>query len=175
LTGFAYHCARAGYPACALANSTGTTTAQGVSERVQNITDSLYHNPLPVIGPYPEVITYSDVKNLVFAALYAPIQSFPFVANLLAGVEKGNGTAFAELLSAYHNSGSPKQSTLGQDFIPLRNRTKGSLGISQDATMAIACSDGDDQSWVTREQFREYVKELADMSPTLGSLWSALR
>ncbi|KAK0886986.1 hypothetical protein LTR02_017643 [Friedmanniomyces endolithicus] len=67
LQGLYYHCARAGYPACALANKTSVTTAKGVENRVLNITYSLYHNPLPVISPSPEVITYSDVKNLIFA------------------------------------------------------------------------------------------------------------
>ncbi|KAK0249180.1 hypothetical protein LTS09_015650 [Friedmanniomyces endolithicus] len=67
LQGLYYHCARAGYPACALANQTSVTTAKGVEDRVLNITYSLYHNPLPVISPSPEVITYSDVKNLIFA------------------------------------------------------------------------------------------------------------
>ncbi|TKA74423.1 hypothetical protein B0A55_06219, partial [Friedmanniomyces simplex] len=67
LQGLYYHCARAGYPACALANETGVTTAEGVKDRVLNITYSLYHNPLPVISPSPEVITYSDVKNIIFA------------------------------------------------------------------------------------------------------------
>ncbi|KAK3069936.1 hypothetical protein LTR53_011348 [Teratosphaeriaceae sp. CCFEE 6253] len=172
--GFSYHCARAGYPACALANRTGASTAKGVEGRVANITTNLYHNPLPVIGSFPEVITYSDVKNFVAAGLYTPIASFPYIANLLADIENGNGTRFAALLEPYHEIRQSGQFTMGEDFVPLRNRTKG-VGISQDATMAIACSDGDDQSWVTRSEFRKYVKELAKMSPTIGSLWSALR
>lgn len=39
---FYSNCARVGYPGCALANSTGTSTAHGVKSRVQNITASLY-------------------------------------------------------------------------------------------------------------------------------------
>lgn len=39
---FYSNCARVGYPACALANATGQSTAEGVKARVQNITNSLY-------------------------------------------------------------------------------------------------------------------------------------
>ncbi|KAK5125398.1 hypothetical protein LTR85_000507 [Meristemomyces frigidus] len=170
-----YHCARAGYPACALANEHGKTTAEGVSQRVANISNSLYHNPLPVIGPNPEVITYSDIKNLIFAGLYTPIQSFPYIANMLANVEKGDGQGFARLLQAYHDFSCPATPGAGYSIIPLRNMTKGSGGMSYDATMAIACSDGDDQSYVNRTAFDAYAKELAAMSPSIGSMWSSIR
>lgn len=170
-----YHCARVGYPTCALANETGETTAEGVSQRVANIAKHLYHDPLPIIAPNPEVITYSDVKNLIFAGLYSPIQSFPFIANMLAGVEKGKGVEFAKLLKAYHAFECPARPGAGYSIIPLRNVTKGSLGMSYDATMAIACSDGDDQSYVNKTAFSDYAKELATISPSIGSMWSTVR
>lgn len=80
---FYHHCARVGYPACAIANETGKTTEEGVRERTLNIIQSLYHNPLPVFDPVPEVISYSDVKSLILAALYSPIQMFPMMSALL--------------------------------------------------------------------------------------------
>lgn len=170
-----YHCARVGYPACALANEGGETTAEDVSQRVANISNSLYHNPLPVIGPNPEVISYSDIKNLIFAGLYTPVQSFPYIANLLASVERGDGKDFAKLLRAYHDFSCPARPGAGYSIIPLRNVTKGSGSMSYDATMAIACSDGDDQSYVNRTAFDAYVKELAAVSPSIGSMWSTIR
>ncbi|KAK0935492.1 hypothetical protein LTR29_012965 [Friedmanniomyces endolithicus] len=188
LQGLYYHCARAGYPACALANKTGITTAKGVEDKVFNITYSLYHNPLPVISTSPEVITYSDVRNLIFAgyvmhvvptqdigSLYSPIQSFPYIANLLSDVEQGDGTRFAALLHAYHDFRCPSKAGAETSIIPLRNRTEGAASLSMDATMAIACSDGDDQSWVNRTTFEKYAKEQARVSPSVGSMWSAIR
>jgi pimeloyl-ACP methyl ester carboxylesterase len=163
---FYYHCARAGYPACALANSTGETTIAGVEARVQNITNSLIHNPLPVIGPNPEVITYSDAKHLMFAGLYSPIRSFPQIANLLAGVEQGNGTLFADLLRPYHKLACPSNDDPGWSMIGV---------LAPDATMAIACADGDDQSWMTRAQFSEYWHDLAKLSPSIGPMWAMFR
>lgn len=69
------NCARVGYPACALAGH--NSTPGDIKDKVANITQSLYHNPLPVVGPNAEVIEYSDVKNLIFGALYSPVQSYP--------------------------------------------------------------------------------------------------
>jgi pimeloyl-ACP methyl ester carboxylesterase len=170
---FYYHCARAGFPACALANATGETTTGDVEIRTQGIIDSLLHNPLAVIGPNPEVITYSDAKHLIFAGLYMPTINFPIIANLLAGVEQGNGTLFAEMLRPYHELAcQSKPETLGgisAAFI-------GATGVmSPDSTMAISCADGDDQSWMTKEQYSEYWKELAQISPAIGPMWSMFR
>lgn len=65
-----YHCARVGHPRCALANENGMTTPKQVKQRVENITRSLYHNPLPVISAsQPDVIEYSDIHNLIFGAV----------------------------------------------------------------------------------------------------------
>ncbi|KAH9832382.1 TAP-like protein [Teratosphaeria destructans] len=173
---FFYHCARVGYPTCALANETGDTTSEGVRQRVKNITDSLYHNPLPVVSKYnPEVVTYSDVKNLIAAGLYTPIGSFPYIANLLSGIERGDGAEFAELLHGYHDFQCPERSISGSSFIPLRNTTKGVSSTLGDGTMAIACTDGDDQSFLSKDGFIEYAKELADQSPSIGSMWSIIR
>lgn len=172
-----YHCARVGYPTCALANKKGKTTPEDVKQRIEHITMSLYHNPLPVISPTrPEVIEYSDIKNLIFAAVYNPIQSFPFVTNLLSDLEQGNGTRFAELTEGYHAFTCPtcsgKASTL-----PLRNQT----GVHEipafgvDNTRAIACTDGDDQTSVTRSEFAEFVKNITALSPSIGSMWATIR
>lgn len=163
---FYYHCARAGYPACALANSTGKTTAAGVEARVHNITNSLIHNPLPVIGPNPEVITYSDAKHLIFAGMYSPIRSFPQIADLLAGVEQGNGTLFANLLEPYHKLTCPSDDDPGWSIVGV---------LAPDATMAIACADGDDQSAVTKDQFSDYWHDLAKRSPSIGPMWAMFR
>lgn len=163
---FYYHCARAGYPACSLANSTGETTVAGVEARVHNITNRLIHNPLPVIGPNPEVITYSDAKHLIFAGLYSPIVSFPKIADLLAGVEQGNGTLFAELLRPYHKLTCPSDDDPGWSITGV---------LAPDATMAIACADGDDQSWMTKSQFSEYWHDLAKRSPSIGPMWAMFR
>lgn len=171
-----YHCARVGYPTCALANKTGVTTEQGVKDRTYAILQSLYHNPLPVIdAKTPEVITYSDVKYAVFGMLYSPIQGFPILARILSDLERGNGADFAGYVRAIHTIWCPgEDSTAG--VAKLKSQKSGGLAVLEmDATVAIACSDGDDQSWVTREDFREHVANLTKISPAIGDIWALLR
>ncbi|KAF7192491.1 putative hydrolase [Pseudocercospora fuligena] len=172
---FYFHCARAGYPACALANSTGPSTIEGIKNRTLSLIQSLYHNPLPVIGPYPEVVTYSDAKNLIFANLYSPVKGFPHTANLLADIEKGNGTRFAELLKPYHKFQTSPLSP--HDLLdPIRNSTNSTKPFDMwGATMAIACTDAEDQSWMTRDQFEKYYKKLDKLSPSIGDMWTKVR
>lgn len=151
---FYYHCARVGYPACPLANETGETTEAGVKARFVNITQSLLHNPLPIIERnHPQVITYSDVKSLVFVSLYSPLRMFPIVADLLAAIEKGNASDFSFFLRTI----------------------KSAAGLPQDATMAIACSDGEDQSWLDKPLFEEHLKNLTKLSPSVGPIWAEIR
>lgn len=168
---FYHHCARVGHPACALANETGPTTAEGVRQRVANITTSLYHNPLPVISPNPEIITYSDIRNLIGTSLYTPIPSFPHMANVLAAVERGNATAFADLLRSYHTYSCPSNN----QTTSTRNHSNNDASLSHDATMAIACTDGEDQSTLTQPTFAAYARALAHTSPSIGSIWSTHR
>lgn len=155
------------------ANETGTTTMEGVKQRVANITESLYHNPLPVLSTIaPEVIEYSDIKSLIFNALYSPVYGFVSVANVLADIEKGDGSEFAKVLRAWHTFTCP---------LPAESQ---SIGISSkglgfldppDAQMAIACTDGDDQSWVDREEFENHFKKLNKLSPSAGPIWATIR
>ncbi|KXT03856.1 hypothetical protein AC578_8945 [Pseudocercospora eumusae] len=166
---FYFHCARVGYPACALANSTGPSSIEGIKNRTLSIIQSLYHNPLPVIGPYPEVITYSDAKNLILTNLYSPIQGFPHIANLLADIENGNGTRFAKLLKPshkFHTSPLSPHNLLANSTTP---------HITWGATMAIACTDAEPQTWMTREDFEKYWKKLDTLSPSIGEIWTKVR
>ena len=118
-----------GYPTCALANEHDNTTEADLKRRTKNIINSLYHNPLPIVSSRPEVITYSDIKSVILIALYSPIQAFPFVANILAGIERGDGSVFAPLLQAYHSFQCENQEETEPSLVPfLRNKT--GLGMS---------------------------------------------
>ncbi|KAM0719823.1 hypothetical protein Q7P37_003958 [Cladosporium fusiforme] len=172
---FYHYCAQAGYPTCSLANSTGKTTSKSVEARVKNATNSLLHNPLPVIGANPEVITYSDAKHLIFASLYSPMVSFPIIANLLAGFEQGDGSLFAELLRPYHQLTCPVSPESAGNASSLTPYNKATGVLAPDSTMAIACADGDDQSWMTKSQYSAYWKRLAKLSPTIGPMWAMFR
>lgn len=170
---FYYHCTRVGFPRCALANATGTTTEEGVRQRLKSIVNSLYHNPLPVVSKSgPEVVTYSSVKGLILGVLYAPLGGFDILAKLLLSIENGDGQFFADLFLRPIS-----------DFIcppckdGKRNPSFDGEGpdVLGDGQMAIACSDGDDQTWMTKPDFADHLKNLTDISPTIGEVWAITR
>lgn len=160
---FYFHCARAGYPACVLANETGSSTPSEIKKRSESIIQSLYHNPLPVYAPHADVLSYSEMKSLIFTSLYAPILVFPIMAFTLLAIEQKDSASLAPLVWALHPS-SCAASDPQFDY-----------ATAADAQIAIACSDGDDQSYMDREAFQAFAKELATASPTGGSLWSVIR
>lgn len=99
---FYSNCARVGYPTCPLAGP--KATAADVKKRVQDLVLHRHFNPLAVSGPeYSQIISYSDIRSLIFASLYSPMGTYPVLARLLAGVEKGDGSAFARLLKMYYS------------------------------------------------------------------------
>lgn len=169
---FYYHCARVGFPICALANKHGATTEASVKARMQNITESLYHNPLPVLSKsQPDVVTYSTVRIITFLVLYTPIGGFDYLANFLAGIEDGDLASVGELLQGFQAS-----------FGLLRNEAEAAaivdddegFDIMGDAQTAIACGDGDSQNWMTRADFAEHIRNITKLSP-ISEMWSTLR
>lgn len=158
---FYHHCARAGFPACELA-SPGSTQVD-VETRVQRIIESTYHNPVSVRGPSPEIITYSDLRSLVFSALYSPVPGFPLLSRTFASVEKGDGTEFAAILRFLHEvSCSTNSSTGGERLDPF-------------AGLSILCGDGDDQADQNKTSFATYLSSLQEQSPTAGDILAQTR
>ncbi|KAI9701612.1 MAG: hypothetical protein M1820_006383 [Bogoriella megaspora] len=170
---FFEHCASVGPNACPLAEE--RSTPSDIQEKVSSIISKLYHNPLPVTGSAPEVISYSDVRNLIFGSLYTPVQAFPYLANLLADIDAGNGTRFAELVRPYYTTSCNTQSGSASSINGLEPLRNGSIGLNTLATAAIACSDGDSSSDFTLSDFEEYWPKLVDLSPTIGEMWAELR
>jgi pimeloyl-ACP methyl ester carboxylesterase len=161
---FYFHCARAGYPPCALSNKANTSTPAEIKNRTTALIDSLYHNPLPIVAEPFDVLTYSDVKSLALGALYHPAIGFPVLAYLLRTIEQKNGSDLALLKYALHPSGCLSD-RLAQYYDP----------TAGDAQTAIACSDADDQSHLTRSEFQTFAQGLADQSPSVGSFLSIMR
>ncbi|KAM0721053.1 hypothetical protein Q7P37_003339 [Cladosporium fusiforme] len=159
---FYFHCARVGYPNCPLANSTGKSSPESVKKRTDSIINSLYHNPLPFYEP-ADVLSYSEIRSLIFGALYSPVQTFYAVAHILHAIEQKNRTILEPFMGAIHRSACAS------------DNWENPLATTQDAQVAIACSDGNDQSYVDRASFQAFAKDLAAQSPSSGSIWSTIR
>lgn len=162
---FYTYCQAAGTAGCPLAIENGT--ASDIRDRFSTIVKSLYHNPLPLITPAgPDILTWSDVKMLIFSSLYGPQRVFPFIAAMLAAVEVGHGEALDDLSLGFrylHTYTCSKDET--SNHVPL-------LGTP---TIAVLCGDGIDQTHEHIEDFAEYWHLLESISPTAGAYWSMLR
>jgi len=99
---FYTHCARVGHPKCPLAGP--KATASDVKKRVQDLVLHRHFNPLAVSTlTSAQIISYSDIRSLIFTSLYSPMGTYPYLAKLLSGVERGDGSLFVGLLRMYYS------------------------------------------------------------------------
>lgn len=152
---------------CALAKS--GSTPDDIKVKVESIWTDLYHNPMPIIGPgvsLPEVFTYSDARLVVFQALYSPLFTFRFIAEMLAAIDQRNAVRFADILHAIKSCGCKLSCKPAEPHY-----------INDgESTLSIICGDGDPQDWVNITYFDEnHLQKLEQISPTGGAVWASAR
>ncbi|KAF2786751.1 alpha/beta-hydrolase [Melanomma pulvis-pyrius CBS 109.77] len=166
MSSFYTFCVRSGPELCPLATS--TSSAKDIEHRVQSIVQSLYHNPIEISSAHgPDILTYSDIKSVLFSAIYQPAVAFPFVAHILAAVEAGGGSIIEDLARAYRPTHIYS--------CPINGSAPAAKYFSDVTTTAILCSDGQDQTSESIEAFEKYLDLLVSISPTSGAIWSMLR
>lgn len=99
---FYRHCARVGPADCALADE--GSTADDIKAIVSKVLAELYHNPLPIVGPNPDVITYSGARMSILMALYSPLRQFPKLADFFAMVRDGQKKGYVMSDQARYDS-----------------------------------------------------------------------
>jgi pimeloyl-ACP methyl ester carboxylesterase len=90
-------CAEAGEKKCPFASN--SSSAEDLEERFNKLLNSLEKNPVQSIDPafeLPMIITQERVLQSIHNWLYTPTQSFAIMAFGLAGLEKGNASAWIE-------------------------------------------------------------------------------
>ncbi|KAL4816402.1 TAP-like protein-domain-containing protein [Aspergillus spinulosporus] len=75
-------------------------SVQNIRSRLDALRQDLKYNPISIAPsvttcPLPMLATYSDLKQLIFQAMYVPTERFPNLAAILAGLEQGNTTVYA--------------------------------------------------------------------------------
>ena len=171
MTKFYAYCHQAGTSNCSLAREKSTPTSIG--EAVDALLTGLKEEPLAVPGAgsrSPEIITYSDVMQMIRFVLYKPLAKFPQMADLLSDVIYGNGTAFAEFKQSSHRLSCPIKCSDGDG--------KGEPCVPEaddGAQSGILCSDAVDISGYTKEEYRDrFMKTLVGQSRWLGEVWATI-
>lgn len=155
-------CLLSGPENCALA--TPTSSAHDIERRVQSIINSLYHRPIAVSLPDegPDLLTYSDVRSLIFHSFYSPALTFPMIAEILTAIEAGQSAVIERLVAAFRSVHIYTCPTT----LPFYSDT---------TTYAVLCSDSVDQTSVDIGEMEKYWHALEKFSPSAGAYWSMLK
>ncbi|EEB99747.1 hypothetical protein MPER_00499, partial [Moniliophthora perniciosa FA553] len=70
-------------------------SVEAIEERLNTLYQSIIQAPVPVRGV--GLIDYTTLRFVIFNALYDPLKKWSPMATALTDLEKGNGTALAEL------------------------------------------------------------------------------
>lgn len=144
----------------------GNLTAKEVQSVVEDLLSSVKEDPIAVPATStrgPEIITYSDIMNVVKKVVYTPLKYFPLQAKLLADAAYGNGSAFADWKADDH-----------KPSCPLDKCEQSACEVPTDtAGWGIMCSDGEELSW-TKKDWLKNVDTLVGQSKWLGEYWGSI-
>lgn len=166
---FYVYCSAAGPSKCAM--NLGNTTAAEIRSQVETLVSELREDPIAVPGTGisgPEIITYSDLMQMIRGILYKPLRNFPQMADLLADLIHGNASAFALYKQGLHTPSCPLQGCQNPNAEPCLPPT------SWETTAAIMCSDASDVSNGTKDDFRRILTTLVGQSKWLGEAWATI-
>ncbi|RDW76539.1 uncharacterized protein DSM5745_06531 [Aspergillus mulundensis] len=137
-----------------------------IRSRLDTLLNDLKYNPIPIPAgpnstcPLPMLAKYSDLKQLVLAAVYSPLELFPQLATVLAGLERGDTTAYTAAV-------------VGQIPTNPCNYAPESSTLNPDINTLIRCVDGlvKGQRLNDISQFKDYVDILTEQSEFFGEVW----
>ncbi|KAJ8114674.1 hypothetical protein OPT61_g3494 [Boeremia exigua] len=158
---FTSQCFDAGSNCAFFAND---TSPGAILQRLDTILRDIEQNPMSVAEPdllaTPTVLNHMDVRNLLLVSSYSSYANFPFLAQVLAELEQGNGTSLAVV-----SSKGTIQPAECDGTVPAYN-----IALSKFAT---ACNDMDGRHNISSvEQFEDYIRELESVSTYLGAPWA---
>lgn len=163
------------------------TTPKDIQARLENLLELIKRNPVPAVlldphgvnndeGLQPDLITYSDLKNIVFTALYQPLARFPALAEILVAVESRRPTALMDHRAMFDiKPFITCPAPVPQGPRPVPTSPPDSLH-AREATPAILCSDGTPlSSNLTAQDFIPYISLLRSQSRTSADVWAQIR
>lgn len=143
-----------------------------IEERHQAILERLRVQPIiymPETGfgsELPEIITFSKIRQLAATSLYRPNFYFTHLANILAGLEKGDGRAYYEFVTRH---GLPFSDVCSARHVPPEEPLTTVGEGSDDAFPTILCADGKPLP-ASPVDFVEHVGEMERVSRASGAI-----
>ncbi|EJT99587.1 alpha/beta-hydrolase [Dacryopinax primogenitus] len=175
--GFLKECAAAGPTRCALAGE--GRSAEDIETLVWELEERLLAHPMPVAytGLNSGILTASDVRLAIFAALYKPF-AWPSLAKALAAAISGDGGPLIDMNGFQSLDERRDRDPLDNVFHRYMARPLSKPVGSPLSTEAIMCSDTLRSALLppgatepNQTYFRQWAEELALQSPT-GENWA---
>ncbi|KAI0886433.1 alpha/beta-hydrolase [Annulohypoxylon maeteangense] len=143
-----------------------------IEERLANLLLRIREHPIIVpasgTGPdMPQLITWSNLKRLISAALYRPIFMFKDFAKVLKSLEDGDGEPFYRMVGSKDSVPVCSVETIPPNVPRLEEG-------NADAFPAILCADSPPME-DTVEEFAEFVEELTHISSAAGDVNALFR
>lgn len=167
------YCDEAGPDRCQFWRAGGAKAIQAAYEQLLH---DIWDDPLSVVGNErrgPEIITWSDVKEITKNALYQPLIFGPIMVELLQDITNGTGSLFADYkeksrVPACRSNECVLNGPYSEDCV--------SPGWNElEATSAVLCTDAEGIGSLTEEEFREYWQSLKAQSSSMGDYWAETR
>jgi pimeloyl-ACP methyl ester carboxylesterase len=159
---FFMYCFLAGKEGCAFwANGT-----QAIESRFTKVLQAVKADPIVVTDPWfvdmPTLATYQTVQSFVLQAVIAPVTRFPSFAQLMAGLEAGNGSAIAK------NSGFGTLATAECEGVASHREYH-----MEEPRLIILCNDANGRTNISSlDGFKHQVDTLVDQSFYAGESWA---
>lgn len=167
LDGFFQGCFKAGTKTCKLVHD-GDKSPEDISKRLWTWVDTLDTNPIIWkwgTGGDRLVFRSGDVRSSIASDMAFPVQKFQPLASMLEAAMGGNSTALGQHLAGNAGLSNTFASECGPDPV----------GISNEASPAILCTDGDDVSGKDLHYWHGYVEKQRSISRISGDFWSSIR
>ncbi|KAJ5108463.1 hypothetical protein N7456_005138 [Penicillium angulare] len=121
----------------------------------------------------PEVISWTDLKNILRVAIYQPLLAFPVLAEKVGALAQGDAVPMADFKHRQHFSACPSNecSIAG----PWSSQCTQNLDNSLYAMSAILCTDAEHLANFTLDSFTEFWQELNKDSKALGDYWAQMQ
>lgn len=114
----------------------------------------------------PELVTYTKIRKLTGTSLYRPNHYFSHLAEILAGLERGDGAPYFAFVNRF---GPPSSNLCSMKPIPPTTPVTSEDEGGGDAFPIILCADGKQLSKDPRE-FAVYAAEMMNISHAAGAL-----
>jgi pimeloyl-ACP methyl ester carboxylesterase len=167
------YCDQAGPDRCQFWREGG---AKAIQAAYETLLHDIWDDPLSVIGNGrrgPEIITWSDIKEITKDALYQPLIFGPIMVELLQDITNGTGSLFADYkekrrVPACRSDQCILDGPYSEDCV--------SPGWNElEATSAVLCTDAEGIGSFTEDEFREYWQSLKAQSSSMGDYWAETR